>query len=75
MWTLVVVFLATGGAFTIPGYSTLEKCKAAESELVGDLSNANEKIGKCAPIALYGVQASGVMPKFQTETRDNRVLV
>ena len=49
MWTLVVVFSATGGAFTIPGYST-EKCKAAESEPVGELNNANEQIGSARPI-------------------------
>ena len=50
MWTLVAVFLAAGGAFTIPGYSTYEKCKAAESELVGELNNANEQIGSARPI-------------------------
>jgi hypothetical protein len=50
MWILVVVFLATGGAFTISGYSAYEKCKAAESELVGELNNANEQMGSARPI-------------------------
>jgi hypothetical protein len=59
--------LATGGAFTTPGYSTHEKCKAAESELVGELNNANEQIGGARPILNTVCKASRVIPKCQTE--------
>jgi hypothetical protein len=34
MWVLVFVFLQTGGGFTIPGYSSLERCVASGNEIL-----------------------------------------
>jgi hypothetical protein len=37
MWVLIVVFLQTGSAFTVPGYSSQEKCSAAGKQVLQDI--------------------------------------
>jgi hypothetical protein len=45
MWTLVVVFVVSGSSFTVPGFSTAEKCKAAQLQTIDELNNAFAKFG------------------------------
>jgi hypothetical protein len=45
MWTLVVVFVVSGGSFTVPGFSTAEKCKAAQLQTIDELNSAFAKFG------------------------------
>jgi hypothetical protein len=42
MWVLIVVFLQTGGGFTVPGYSSLEKCTSAGRQTLQDLQPASQ---------------------------------
>ena len=51
MWTLVVVFVVSGGSFTVPGFSTAEKCKAAQLQTIDELNNAFAKFGLAAYLA------------------------
>jgi hypothetical protein len=53
MWTLVVVFVVSGGSFTVPGFSTAEKCKAAQLQTIDELNNAFAKAGLPGRRPLY----------------------
>ena len=45
MWILVVIFIATGGSFTVPGYSSQQTCQAAANEIRQDIQREMNATG------------------------------
>jgi hypothetical protein len=51
MWVLVFVFVQSGTAFTVPGYSSAETCSAGASQIAANLQ-------KAIPTALFSWQCT-----------------
>lgn len=49
MWALVVVFLASNSGFTIPGYTSAERCSTAGFEIFKQMTIEASKQGMGAP--------------------------
>lgn len=49
MWALVVVFLASNGGFSIPGYTSAERCNSGGFEIFKQMTIEASKQGTGAP--------------------------
>ncbi|MBP1066140.1 hypothetical protein JOE51_007607 [Bradyrhizobium japonicum] len=56
MWSLIVVFLTANNGFTVPGFSSEEKCRRAEFEIFNrelPIAASKQKTGLPPPIFTY----------------------